>query len=599
MQKIYSVTLTLIYLTSSYVKAFVVPTQEILRTQYLRNAVQTPRPVGLKTRQQMTNHVEKAVPTRKQTTYLMLTSDLVEDFSSGSMLVSHTHQLLGIDTGLPLLNQVLINPSFWSICVMLTIVSLLYTWEEIIHTLRHNLPKPLLPVLESLLGEIAGLGFIGLVLEVFITSNPERGIGNIISNLSNQFLGEDELLIEVFEFLHDAFFQVGVGFFLIMGSIVYLVLKRISELSQISDLAIDTDGDGDVTLEELATALNVPVTIVDADGDGHLTEEEITNALRNTVSRNFVQELFLTQEERAAEKLVIRENFIMNNNLSDDFLIERYFEFIYAHQLEEMVELSPVVWLPLIPIIALLNAVDLSREIVSASSDNAALSSGCFITASWFMVPLVLSQVLCLSWGMFNFWKMKKIKNMLIPTLVRDGINGEATLLPPRYLEKELRMELNTSPGPIAFIERALGGKPCTNDHECLFGAAGQEGPEIYKKSIKYHTWACVSSLIFIFNEIVLRDFFTWLDYSKGLITVDDIGDITWVVPEFQLFSVFAILSVLQLAVSPIAFLNYSTAVSVEKMMQPWALEKAKEASRKESKIDFTIERDINQTISI
>lgn len=580
MQMVRFITFTFICLVINFTRAFVVvPTVEI-HSNKQRKVV--PGSLARK----ITINGDKTIQTRKLRYSLMLTSDVAADFSSGgSMIMAHTQHLLGVDTGIPLLNQILINPSFWSICVMLTIVSLLYTWEETIHTLRHILPKPLLPVLESLLGEIAGLGFIGLVLEIFITSNPDRGIGSIISNLSYLFLGEDELLIEAFEFLHDSFFQVGVGFFFIMGSIVYMVLKRISELSKISDLAIDTDGDGEVTLEELATALNVPLIIVDADGDGNLTDEEITHALRNTGSRNFLQELFLTQEERAAEKLVLREKFIMNNNLNDDFLIERYFEFIYAHQLEEMVELSPIVWVPLIPLIALLNSVDLSREIVSASSDNAALSSGCFITASWFMVPFVASQVICLSWGIFNFWKMKKVKNMLIPTLVRDGANGEAILLPPRYMDEELRLELNTSPGPVAFIERALGGKPCTNDHECLFGAAGQKGPEIYKKSIKYHTWVCVSCLVFIFNEIVVRDFFTWIDYNKGLIDVKDIGDVTWVVPELQLFSAFVISLVLQLLVSPIVFLNYSTAVSVEKLTQSWALEQAKEASSsKESK---------------
>ena len=70
---------------------------------------------------------------------------------------------------------------------------------------------------------------------------------------------------------------------------------------------------------------------------------------------------------------------------------------------------------------------------------------------------------------------MKEIKNMLLPTLVRDPMGsedegGSAILLPPRYKEQSLRSSFNSSPWPIASIEDALGGEPATNSHEEPFG---------------------------------------------------------------------------------------------------------------------------------
>lgn len=418
-----------------------------------------------------------------------------------------------------------------------------------------------------------------MFLELCVTSSSDRGIGRILGEISEEFLGESDILLEVFENLHNAFFEVGIAFFLVMGTVVFAVLKRISELSEISQLAIDTDGDGEVTLEELADALNVESLIVDLDGDGELSDDEIKFALRKVKNRNFFGEASLTAEERASEILLIRQEFLLDHNLTDSFQIEKYFEQIFGHNLEEMVELSPLTWIPLIPLLSLLNSIDLDNEIVSASSLNAPASSGLFITSQYFFMPSVLFTLVGLAWGVFNFWKMKKVKNMLIPTLVKDGINGPATLLPPRYQDEELRSAVNTSPGPVAFIERIVGGKEARNKHEELFGVAGQNAPEIYRTSIKFHTWLCVAQIVFFTNQIVFRDYFALLDYNSGLLSADAIGDFNSLVPELGLYLVFVILAVVQLFLAPTSFLNYCTATSTEYMTQTWALDIAKKES--------------------
>ncbi len=467
-----------------------------------------------------------------------------------------------------------------------------------------------------MLGEIGGLGFIGLTLELFVTNHPDRGLGSILTSISESYLSsgegdENDILLETFEALHTAFFEVGIGFFIAIGVVVYAVLKRINDLSDISKLAsLDTNGDGVVSLDELASALDVQPMIVDIDGDGIISDEEQRLALRQQQMKNksFIDEARLSTEMRASEMLLIREKFMERHGLNNDndndddetskspFRIERYFEQIFAHNLEEMVELSPLTWLPLIPLISLLDTIDLSRDVISGSSSNAALSAGCFITSEWFAVPSVLFHIIGIFWCIVNYWKMKEVKDMLIPTLVKDVGNsnelGGVILLPPRYVDDEIRNSFNSSPEPIATLERFFGGivsdgiesneraiATMTN-HEQLFGEAGKNGPELYRYSIKLQTWTCVAQIVFLFGQIVLPDIYTSLDYNEGIITADEIGNIDWLIPELSLYSGFVLISILQLFLAPSVFLNYCTATSIEEMTKDWALEEAKKSSK-------------------
>ena len=96
--------------------------------------------------------------------------------------------------------------------------------------IRHNTPKPIMQVIDSMLAEVGGLGFIGLFLSTIVTGGP---LGQIISSLSSNYLNDDELLLETFEFLHTFFFQVGILFFAIAGIVVGAVLKDVQSLSTI------------------------------------------------------------------------------------------------------------------------------------------------------------------------------------------------------------------------------------------------------------------------------------------------------------------------------------------------------------------------------
>mmetsp|Transcript_20381 Transcript_20381/g.30032 ORF Transcript_20381/g.30032 Transcript_20381/m.30032 type:complete len:93 (-) Transcript_20381:129-407(-) len=83
----------------------------------------------------------------------------------------------------------------------------------------------------------------------------------------------------------------------------------------------------------------------------------------------------------------------------------------------------------------------------------------------------------------------------------------------------------------------------------------------------------------FLFGQIVLRDFYTLMDYDRGTLMVNEIGNIDWVIPELSLYSMFVIVSIAQLLLAPSVFLNYCTATSIEEMAKSWAIRKAEDAS--------------------
>lgn len=468
---------------------------------------------------------------------------------------------------------------------MLSIVALLYVWEELVKSAREKLPPTLLPVVDSMLGEMGGLGFIGLFLGVFVTDGP---LGSLVGEISEHFLGDEEVLLESFEFLHTAFFEVGVGFFLISGFTVAKVLNKISSLQDFSREVFDRNADGNVCLEELADVLQVDTVSVDLDGDGDLTQEEISQALRVAPRPTFLEELSITEEQCKAEALVVRERFLRTCFVSPDFRIETYFTRVFSINLEEIVELSPLTWLPLIPAISLGRSVDLSREVVSASSPNAYESCGYFLASPTFSIVSSTFALIGLVWGLFNFWKMKEMKDMLVPALVRDSkTGGQATLLPPRYEDEQLLEEFNSSPFVFGWIE-SFFGKPARNDQERLFGAAGSAGPSLYRNSIKFHAWLIVSQIVFWGTQIVARD-------ASALMQGVEVGNPELLVPELGIFGFFVASAIGQLLLAPKTFLNYCLVTSIEDLAMENAITEACELELKARTEKIKTEEDVSK----
>lgn len=145
------------------------------------------------------------------------------------------------------------------------------------------------------------------------------------------------------------------------------MLRRVYKLSEISELALDVDGDGEVTLEELAEALQVKSVVVDKDSDGEITQEERMEALRQWTGgkkslSGLWEEYCLGNTEQAGECLLIRERMMNTLGLPKTFAVDYYFAEIFGQNLEEIVKLLPLTWLPLIPLIVIDHSVDLLRD---------------------------------------------------------------------------------------------------------------------------------------------------------------------------------------------------------------------------------------------
>ena len=74
--------------------------------------------------------------------------------------------------------------------------------------------------------------------------------------------------------------------------------------------------------------------------------------------------------ERLGEQLFIRKCMIKERALPSKFAAEDYFSQIFEKDLEEAVEMSPLTWLPLTPLIALGSSVNLTWNVVLATSTN-------------------------------------------------------------------------------------------------------------------------------------------------------------------------------------------------------------------------------------
>lgn len=450
------------------------------------------------------------------------------------------------------------SPELWTTLVMATIILLLYIWEEGEEIAKEALPPTLRPVLDSMIGEIGALGFIGLFLGLSVIHGP---FGPIVNKASLELFDDKHLLLELFENLHDEFFVAAIAFFIVNGITVWRTLVKIECIQDVSAAVFDIDGDGDVGLDELATYLNVDSLVVDADGDGVLDEDEIKDALRNAKPPSIWEEVFADPDRVRADSLVIRERFIETCRVDKSFAIEEYFIPIFGRNLESLVELAPAAYFLFVPWVALSQAVDIPRHIVNSNAPNAAEACGYFLaTPSFFWVSAV-STVILLFWGAWNFLKITQIKEMLSPTLVRDSnAAGGEVLLPPRYENEDFlrEHEERASPFIVRYIE-SIWAKPATNNHERLFGAAGAAGPALYRNSIKYHTWLVTAQIVFWVPQIVLRD-------AQAYYNGWQVGNPDLLVPELIVFGTFVLLAAGQLVFAPTAFLTYCLVTSIEQL---------------------------------
>jgi hypothetical protein len=161
---------------------------------------------------------------------------------------------------------------------------------------------------------------------------------------------------------------------------------------------------------------------------------------------------------------------------------------------------------------------------------------------------------------------MTSIKKMLLPTLITNGLNGEAALLPPRYTIEEIRKDFNSSPSIFSWGEQFFtdGGaktSPPRNEHEELFGAVGAKFESFYRDSIRFSTWLCVALIVYSTSQIVLRD-------GAALYLHANVGNPSGLLPELIIWVIFTASAVFQLSLAPTTFLNFCFVTSVEEYVK-------------------------------
>jgi hypothetical protein len=370
------------------------------------------------------------------------------------------------------------------------------------------------------------------------------------------FFGEADAALETFEFLHQALFQVGVAFFLAAGAMVVVGLAKLEEINDIESLQTDP-----VTGFCTATTADKLVEF--------LPTTPITTSIEELPKIDLLAEIQMGKEERAAKALLLRSRVMeIYDDLPPTFLVEDFVSRAFATNLLELVELSPLTWVYLIPALALANSIDLSHEVVNAASPNAAASAGYFFSTPSAIIPSTISVVVSLIWGLVNCLKMTEIKYMMMPRILvannrsasYDGGQYQIASPPvdsPSMRETYLRSSISSLEW-FSAIE-SLWAKPATSKYDELFGVAGGNGFDLYRNSIQKQTWLCITQIVFFGTQIVPRDLSAWLTQNPA------VGDPDHLIPEIVCYGSFVALSVLQLIyLSPRSFWNFCLASSLK-----------------------------------
>ena len=94
-----------------------------------------------------------------------------------------------------------------------------------------------MPVIDFMLAEVEGMGFIGLFLQTLVTGGT---LSQIVRGLPEEFLEDNELPLETFKCLNMFSFHVGIPFFLIAGLFVEEALWEVQHLNKIAELAFES-----------------------------------------------------------------------------------------------------------------------------------------------------------------------------------------------------------------------------------------------------------------------------------------------------------------------------------------------------------------------
>lgn len=394
-------------------------------------------------------------------------------------------------------------------------------------------PPPLLPVIHSGLGEIAGLGFIGLLLPVI-----ENSFETQLHQLGHDVFGTGEMVVEAFEWYHIKFFQIATIYFLYNGLLLVLLVKDMKGLTKKIKSA-DKDNDGEVTLDEFEKAF----------GKGSLEQPSLLARLKT-----FNLGLSL------ADTQITVGRFVTMNKLSlKEFSPTLYVESIAAANLEIMVEFSPLLWLMVLPPLASLEQIKLANH--APLDDGLEVVAGMYLKSPTLMVTSLGIYVLAMLWGAYNYAMVYQIGKMTAARIEYSGkgtmLYGKGKMYDPGAVEAwlaEHKLLMRVTWLMTWVFCGVVGQGKVEHVHHRLFGLAGDKGPDLLLNSVKYLTFIFVTAASLITFTILIPSgqaiFIALLspdlDVSNG---VHEGPDFWFVVAEFLIFLVGDICVLLMLFV--------------------------------------------------
>jgi len=332
---------------------------------------------------------------------------------------------------------------FFSCNAMLTfsLLGMLKFYEKVVHKTRHSLPRCFLPVVDSILSEMAGLGFIGLILGLISKGGPSSWI----ARMSEWCFGDSHMILHQIEFLHTYFFWVSVAFFFSCSFILLYVFRTFKHLGDIAQHIPLLEAVGELDAEMVARS------------KGKIDRQ------RSTIEFVNFRKRFIKQVQDSG--IAVPTNF-------------KFFEYLQecaADHLRELVNINPLgcallLWLPVV----MLGMLVEERK--------KGLLGGSHLCAPWFFVPMLMFNCVLAAWAIWTFWRMRQIRRKLTPT----GSDLVA--------EYDADADVSTWSSHRNILAR-WWGRPARNSHEHLFGFAGARGPSFYMDCLRLLLFSSISNM--------------------------------------------------------------------------------------------------------
>ena len=125
--------------------------------------------------------------------------------------------------GTGLSERLLASEAAWTLLLASVVLGIGQSFESMEHALKKRLPDTLKPVLSAVIGEITTVGFSALVVSTLQSSGVFDKTLNVISE---QCLGERELLLEIFESIERALFPAVMSFVAACTVVIGIVTVR-------------------------------------------------------------------------------------------------------------------------------------------------------------------------------------------------------------------------------------------------------------------------------------------------------------------------------------------------------------------------------------